>query len=164
MDLGGLEGVDDLVLNALGTAGESALQLGHTLDGSALADELVSLELDFLLLDLDGHGNDLIVELAGSLSGLGLLLRVSAELVHLLLGDAPDVADVLSGGSHVIVVVDVPEAVLDHGVDDLLVTHAGAPALIGQGEGSSAHVLGAAAARAPSMTLFMPEPQTMPTV
>ena len=44
-----------------------------------------------------------------------------------------------------IVVESVPQAVLDHLVHDLLVAHTGAPALIGQGVGSGAHVLSAAA-------------------
>ena len=43
-----------------------------------------------------------------------------------------------------VVVVGVPQTVPDHGVDDLLVPHPGAPALIGQGEGGGGHVLGAA--------------------
>ena len=44
-----------------------------------------------------------------------------------------------------VVVERIPQAVLDHGVDQLLVAHASAPAGIGSGEGSGAHVLGAAA-------------------
>ena len=43
-----------------------------------------------------------------------------------------------------IVVISVPQAVLDHGVYGLLVAHAGAPALVGEGKGSGGHVLGAA--------------------
>ena len=96
-------------------------------------------------LTFTGNGNDLVIEPAGIAGGAGLLLRSGGELVLLLAGDAPDVVDVLSGGAHVIVVVSVPQAVLDHGVDQLLVTHAGAPAGIHGNEGSGAHVLGAAA-------------------
>ena len=59
MDLGGLEGVDDLVLNALGADRERALELGKALRRGAGAGELILLELDDLLLDLDGNGNDL---------------------------------------------------------------------------------------------------------
>ena len=66
VDAGGLEGVDDLVLNALRADGERAAQLGKTLDGGTGAGELILLELDDLLLDLHGDGNDLIVETAGS--------------------------------------------------------------------------------------------------
>ena len=145
VDAGGLEGVDDLVLNAVGTDGECALELCHAFHGSAGAGELVALELNGLLLDLDGNGNDLIVKLAGSLSGFGLLLGGNAERVKLLTGDAPNVADVLGGGAHVIIVERVPQTVLDHRVDQLLVTHAGAPAGVKGGKGSHGHILGAAA-------------------
>ena len=145
MDAGGLEGVDDLVLNALGADGERAAQLGKTLDGGTGAGELILLELDDLLLDLHGDGDDLVVETAGSLSSLGLLLGGSAEGVELFAGDAPNIADVLGGGAHVVVVEGIPQAVLDHGVDKLLVAHAGAPAGVGSGIRSGAHVLGAAA-------------------
>ena len=145
VDAGGLEGVDDLVLNALGADGERAAQLGKTLGGGTGAGELILLELDDLLLDLDGNGNDLGIKAAGSLRGLGLLLGGSAEGVKLLAGDAPNIADVLGGGAHVVVVERIPQAVLDHGVDELLVAHAGAPAGVGRGIGSGAHVLGTAA-------------------
>ena len=92
---------------------------------------LVDLELHDLLLLLHGHGDDLVLEAAGSHSGQSLLLGVVAELVQLLPGDAPDVADVLGGG--------------DHGVDDLGVAHPSAPTVGGDGVGGAAHALGAAA-------------------
>ena len=44
-----------------------------------------------------------------------------------------------------IVVISVPQAVLDHGVDQLLIAHAGTPAGVHGGEGSGAHVLGTTA-------------------
>ncbi len=44
-----------------------------------------------------------------------------------------------------VVVERIPQAVLDHGVNKLLVAHAGAPAGVGRGIGGGAHVLGAAA-------------------
>ena len=119
--------------------------LGDAGDRGAGAGELVLLELDDLLLDLHGDGNDLIVKTAGSLSSLGLLLGGSAEGVELFAGDTPNIADVLGGGAHVVVVERIPQAVLDHGVDKLLVAHAGAPAGVGSGIRSGAHVLGAAA-------------------
>ena len=132
------------------------------------------LELHDLLLDLHGNGNDLVIEPAGILGGAGLLLGSGGELVLLLAGDAPDVVDVLSGGAHVVVVVSVPQAVLDHGVDQLLVTHAGAPAGIQERQGAAlmfsvppqttTSASPARMERAASMTDFMPEPQTMPTV
>ena len=144
VNLGGLEGVDHLVLHAIRPNGEGALQLGDGLHGGAGLGILVHLELNHFLLLLDHHGHDLIVEAAGLHSGAGLLLGRGGELVQLLTGNAPDVTDVLSGGAHVVVVVGVPQAVLDHGIDHLLVTHAGAPALIRKGEGSLRHALRAA--------------------
>ena len=137
--------MDHLGIGGLGPHGEGALQLGDALGGHAGTGELVHLELHDVLLDLHGHGDDLSLELASLLGGLGLLLGGGGELVHLLAGDAPDVRDVLSGGAHVIVVVGVPQAVLDHGVDHLGVTHPGAVAAGGNGVGSGAHVLSAAA-------------------
>ena len=106
---------------------------------------LVHLELHGLLLLLYHDRHDLVLEAAGLDGGQSLHLGVVAELVQLFPGDAPDVADVLSGGTHVIVVVSVPQAVLDHGVDDLGVAHPGAPTVGGDGIGSAAHALGAAA-------------------
>ena len=44
-----------------------------------------------------------------------------------------------------IVVIGVPQAVLDHGVHQLLVAHTSAPAGVHGGKGSGAHVLGTAA-------------------
>ena len=106
---------------------------------------LVHLELHDLLLLLDGNGDDLVLEAARLDGSQGLLLGVVAELVQLLPGDAPDVADVLGGGAHVVVVISIPQAVLDHGVDDLGVAHASAPTVGGDGIGSAAHALSAAA-------------------
>ena len=137
--------MNDLGSGGLGTHGEGAAQLGDALGGGAGSGELVALELHDLLLDLHGHGDDLIVEAAGILGGLGLLLGGSGEGVLLGTGDTPHVVDVLGGGAHVIVVESVPQAVLDHGVDHLLVAHASAPAGVGSGIGSGAHVLGTAA-------------------
>ena len=145
MDLGGSKGVHDLILHAVGAHRESALQLGNGLGGDAGTGELVLFELHHVLLHLDHHRDDLVVELAGSLGGLGLLLGGGGELVQLLPGDAPLVADVLGGGAHVVVIEGVPQSVLDHGVHQLLVAHAGAPAGVHGGKGGGAHVLGAAA-------------------
>ena len=144
VDLGGLEGVINLVLHTLGPYGEGAAQLGDALGGHAGARELVHLELHHLLLLLDHDGDNLVLEAAGLDGGLGLLLGGGGELVHLLTGDAPHVRDVLGGGTHVVVVVGIPEGVLNHGVQHLGVAHARAVAAGGQGVGSGGHVLGAA--------------------
>ena len=144
VNLGGLKGVDNLVLHALRTHGEGALQLAQALHSGAGAGELVHLELHHFLLLLDHDGHDLVVKPSGLLGRLGLLLGGGAEGIQLLAGDAPHVADVLRSGAHVVVVVGVPQAVLDHGVHDLLVAHTGAPALGGEGVRGGGHVLGAA--------------------
>ena len=142
--MGGLEGHVDLVHGVVVGDSESALQGAELLQGGVTG-ILVGVEDELLLLLLHGNRHDLVLEAAGLHSGNSLLLGVVAELVQLLAGDAPDVADVLSGGAHVVVVVSVPQAVLDHGVDQLLLAHTSAPAGLGDGVGSSGHVLGAAA-------------------
>ncbi len=142
---GQLKGMYHLWIGRLGTHGEGALHLHHALHGGAGAGEFVLLEVHKVLLDLHGDGDNLVVELAGGLRGFALLLGGDGKLVLLLAGNAPHVANVLSGGAHVVVVVCVPQAVLDHGVHQLLVAHAGAPAGIGSHVGSSGHVLRAAA-------------------
>ncbi len=52
------------------------------------------------------------------------------ELVLLGAGDLPLLGDVLGGVAHVIAVEGVPQAVLDHGVDQLEAAHLGAAAQI----------------------------------
>ena len=46
-------------------------------------------------------------------------MRVKRELVLLLAGDAVFLRDVLAGDAHVVVVVNIPQAIVHHGVDDL---------------------------------------------
>ena len=142
---GDLKGVYHLRIGGLGTHGERTLQLGDAVGGDAFLHVLVALELHDLLLHLHGDGHDLIVEAAGIPGGAGLLLGGGGELVLLAAGNAPDVVDILGGGAHVIVVIGVPQTVLDHGVHQLLVAHTSAPAGVHGGIGSGAHVLGAAA-------------------
>ena len=145
LSAGHLEGVDHFGIGGFGADGERTAQLGNTLNGHACLGILIDLEIDHSLLDLHGHGDDFLVELAGSHSGLGLLLGSGGESILLSAGDTPDVVDVLSGGAHVIVVISVPQTVLNHGVDQLLVAHASAPAGVHGSVGSSTHVLGTAA-------------------
>ena len=75
------------------------------------------------LRDLIVTGCDLVLELAGLHRGLGLVLRLHRELVLLLAGDLPLLGDVLGGVAHVIAVEGIPQAVLDHGVDQLDTAH-----------------------------------------
>ena len=142
---GGLEGVDHHGVGGLGAHGERTLQLGDAVRGDTGLGILILGEGNHFLLDLDHHGDDLVIEPAGGLGGLGLLLGGGGELVLLAAGDTPDVVDILGSGAHVIVVIGVPQAVLDHGVHQLLVAHTSAPAGVHGGKRSGAHVLGTAA-------------------
>ena len=83
------------------------------------------------LAALDGDGDDLVLEPAGLLGGLGLVLRGDGEAVLVLAGDLPLRGDVLGGRAHVIAVEGVPQAVLDHGVDEVEIAHLLAVAQIG---------------------------------
>ena len=142
---GELKGVHDLFVDGLGADGEGAAQLGHGLLGDAGLGELVHLKLHHFLFLFDHHGNNLVLEPAGLLGGLGLLLGGGGELVQLFPGDAPDIADVLCGGAHVVVVEGVPQAVVDHGVHHGGIEHAGAAPGGGHRVGGHGHVLSAAA-------------------
>ena len=88
-----------------------------------MADILVLVDDGVALAALDGHRDDLVLELAGLLRGFGLVLRGERELVLLVAGDLELAGDVFGGIAHVIAVESVPQAVLDHGVDHLEVAH-----------------------------------------
>ena len=75
-------------------------------------------------------GVDLVLELAGLLGGLRLVLRGDREAVLLLARDLPLARHVLGGVAHVVAVEGVPQAVLDHRVDELDVAHLGAVAQV----------------------------------
>src|SRR5206468_9214261 len=70
-----------------------------------------------------GDGDDLVLELAGLLSRLGLVLRENRELVLLRAGDLVLARDVLGGVAHVVAVEGIPQAILDHGVDQFDAAH-----------------------------------------
>ena len=105
---------------------EGRLQLGHRVQRRTGANILVLIDDDVALSGLDGDGNDLVLEPAGLLRILGLVLRAGGERVLLFAGDLPFGGDVLRGDSHVIAVERVQQAVLQHGVDELDVAHLGA--------------------------------------
>ena len=142
--VGGLEGHLHLVQRAVVGVCERALQGAHLLQ-SGVTGIFVHLKLHSLLFLLDHDGNNFILETAGLDGGQGLLLGVVAKLVQLLTGDAPDVADVLCGGAHVVVVECVPQAVFNHGIHHFAIVHTSAPTSGGDGVRSRAHILGAAA-------------------
>ncbi len=123
---------------------ERRAQAGERVGGDALLDELVGVELRRALLGDDVDRDDLVLELAGLLRGLGLLLRGGGELVLLAARDVVLLGDVLGRRAHVVLVVDVPEAVGDHGVDQLPVAHAHAVARVGQHVAAHAHAFLAA--------------------
>ena len=64
---GGLEGVDHHGVGGLGAHGERALQLGDAVRGDTGLGILILGEGNHFLLDLDHHGDDLVIEPAGGL-------------------------------------------------------------------------------------------------
>ena len=102
------------------------------------ADVLVVLDHHVALAGRDRDRHDLVLEAAGLLGRLGLVLGGHRELVLLLAGDLPFLGDVLGGRAHVVAVEGVPQAVLDHRVDELHVAHLGAGAHVG-GVGRERH-------------------------
>lgn len=120
-------------------------RLGQGLDGGAGARLLVGIEAQRLALALrDLDRRDLVAEAPALDGGDGLLLRSGGEGVLLLAGQAVLLRQVLGGDAHVVVVEGVPQAVLDHAVDQLRMAHAQAGAGAGHDVGRQAHVLLAA--------------------
>ena len=123
----------------------------------------------FARRDLERH--DLVLEAAGLLRGLGLVLARHRELVLLLARHAVLLGDVLGGDAHVVLVEDVPQAVDDHGVDHLRVAHAKAVAravqhvrrglMFSWPPATTMSESPLAIACAPSIAAFRPEPQTL---
>jgi hypothetical protein len=79
----------------------------------------------------DHHRHGLVLELPGFLRGLGLVLAGDGELVLLRARDVVFLRNILGGRAHVVLVVHVPQAVDDHRVDELRVTHPEAVARAG---------------------------------
>ena len=77
-----------------------------------------------LLLRGNLDRNDLRLEAALLHRRDRLAMRVHGKLVLLFARDAVLLGDVLAGDAHVVVVVDVPQAVVHHGVDDLRIAEA----------------------------------------
>ena len=70
------------------------------------------------------------LNLPAFLAASALFCEATAKLVLLLARDLPLAGDVLGRGAHVVAVEGVPQAVLDHGVDELDVAHLGAVAQV----------------------------------
>ena len=120
-------------------------QAGQRFGVGLLVDELIGGEQDRIALALrDADRDDLVLEAAGVLCGTGFLLAAQRQRILLLAGDAVLLGHVLGGDAHVVLVVDVPQAVDDHRVNELPVAHALAVAGVRQHVGRQAHVLLAA--------------------
>ena len=114
------------VIDARGVAGgdravlvEGRAQLGQRLDRRAVADVFVLVDHRLALAGLHRHRRDLVLELPAFCAASALFCEAvanwscSSRVIWYLL------RDVLGGVAHVIAVEDVPQAVLDHGVDQL---------------------------------------------
>src|ERR1700678_3465430 len=103
---------------------EGRLQCAENFDGGVLAGRLVFFEERgrfAFLLRRNLHGNNLRLEAALFDGSQRFAMRVEGEVVLLFAADFIFLGDVLAGDAHVVVVVNIPEAVVHHGVDDLRV-------------------------------------------
>ena len=69
------------------------------------------------------------------------MLAVGGELILHFAGHAEALGHVLGGNAHVVIVEGVPQAIVDHNVNNLAVVHPVTEAGIGQSIGRKAHVL-----------------------
>ena len=106
---------------------EDGLEFSEGLHGGILPDTLIVIEGYVSLLGRDGDGKDLLLELASLVCGGCLEMRIDGKLVRILPGHVEPLCDDLSGESHVLVVEDVPESIVDHGIDHSLVIHLVSP-------------------------------------
>ena len=88
----------------------------------------------------DAKGHDFIDKLACVLRGSGFLLAGQRQCVLHIAADAVGLGHVLGGDAHVVLVVHIPQAIDDHRVHHVPVTHALAVAAAHQHMGRSAHV------------------------
>ena len=132
IDAGGIGGGDGAIF------GKSRLELLHLIEGDTLLDIFILRHDHITLAGGDGDGGDFILELACRLRGFGLVLGGHRKGVLLIAGDLPLAGDILGSCSHVIAVEGVPQAVPDHGVDHLPITHLHPVAQMGA-MGGSAH-------------------------
>src|ERR1700733_3906219 len=89
---------------------EGRTQLGHRIQRGAMPRIFVVGDDDIALARLDRDRNDLVLELAGLLRRLGLVLRMNREFVLLGAGDLILPRDVLGGVAHVVAVEGIPQA------------------------------------------------------
>ena len=88
----------------------------------------------------DHDRDDFVFELSGFLRGLRLVLARRREFILLRAGNSVLLGYVFGGGAHVVLVVNVPEPVDDHAIDELRIAHAEPVARTEQHMGCGAHV------------------------
>src|SRR3984885_4335053 len=118
--------------------GKGGLEFRHRLVGRAMARIFVGVDNDVALARRYSHRRNLVLEPAGLLRRLGLVLRADGEPVLVLAADLPLSRDILCGVAHVIAVKGVDEAILQHGVDEFHLSHFDAAPQIG-GVGGKRH-------------------------
>ena len=110
--------------------------------GIGLAVEiLVHIEQDGVALLLrQAHTHDFVGEPAGVLRRSRFLLATQGQRVLHLASDPVQLGHVLRRNTHVVLVINIPQAVHDHGIDHLPVAHALAVARVVEHMGRKAHV------------------------
>jgi hypothetical protein len=106
-----------------------------------MADEFVRIENHVAFAGGNGDRDDLFLESAGFLRGFRFLLGGGGEFVLFLARDVPFLCDVLGRYAHVVVVIDIPQPVDDHRVDELAIHHTQAVAGTVQRMRGQAHAL-----------------------
>jgi hypothetical protein len=124
---------------------EGRPQLRH-LRGIAAAPGLLVLVHQQRLAAALGHGDgdDLLLEATLLLGGDGASVALAGEGILVLASEAVLLSHEVAAVAHVHVVVGIPQAVVDHGVDDLAAAHAIATAGVRQRVGGVGHGLHAA--------------------
>ena len=87
---------------------EGGAQLAERFERGAVLGIFVRIDDNVAFATLDGHWRDFVLELAGLLRRLGLVLRRDCKFVLLLARDLPLPGDVLRGIAHVIAVEGIP--------------------------------------------------------
>ena len=103
--------------------GEGRAQLLHRLQRRAMPDVFVSIDHDIAFAGFHGETDDLILELARLLRGLGLVLAFQRKLILHVARNLPLVGNVFGSLAHVIAVEGIPQTVTDHRIDEIEVTH-----------------------------------------
>ncbi len=104
-------------------------QFGHALKGGAKARRFVLADNHRVAFALgNGDRQDLFLEPSGCNRRLSAVLADHGEIIHLFPGDGVLVCDVFSRDAHMDVAESISQAVSDHAVNQLCVSHAFSPA------------------------------------